>query len=176
MKNQSYIFYGPIIGLVWCRPMVLLFSQRLVCFISVCYIHTASFITVLSYDVRKKSNILWPDVRICLLALYTTSLSSSCRRIWRCWTCQVYSVECVSKIKSILSIIFVQYMGLRVFSLSSFLMMIARIGVLYLIITIIKSEVWPICHCLGFDRETMICTVCLSIFVWCYPCSVTLLC
>ena len=42
-------------------------------------------------------------------------------------------------------------------------MMVVRIQVLYLII-IIKSEVWPICHCLGFGHETMACAVCLSIF------------
>ena len=27
-----------------------------------------------------------------------------------------------------------------------------------------KSEVWPICHCLGLDNETMVCAVCVSIF------------
>ena len=59
-------------------------------------------------------------------------------------------------------------MGLCVFSLLIYLMMIVRLRVLYLII-FIQSEVWPspICHCLG--HETMVCTVCLSIFLqmWC---------
>ena len=36
----------------------------------------------------------------------------------------------------------------------------------YLII-IIKSKVWPICHCLGLDNETMVCAVCLSICLSC---------
>ena len=49
---------------------------------------------------------------------------------------------------------FMQYMGLCVISLPISLMMIVRICVLYLI-TIIKSEVWPICHCLGLGHETM---------------------
>ena len=53
-------------------------------------------------------------------------------------------------------------MGLCVFSLPISLMMIVRIPVLDLFISI-KTGVWPICHCLG--HETMICAVCLSIFL-----------
>ena len=34
--------------------------------------------------------------------------------------------------------------------------MIVRVHVRYLITTI-KSEVWPICHCLGLGHETMLC-------------------
>ena len=34
------------------------------------------------------------------------------------------------------------------------------------LIIIIKSEVWTTTHCLGFGRVTMVCTVCLSIFLW----------
>ena len=33
------------------------------------------------------------------------------------------------------------------------------------LIIIIKSEVWPIRHCLGLGHETMVCAVCLSIFL-----------
>ena len=39
-----------------------------------------------------------------------------------------------------------------------------RIRVLYQII-IIKSEVWPTCHCLGTSHETMASAICLSIFL-----------
>ena len=46
--------------------------------------------------------------------------------------------------------------------------MIERIYILCLII-IIKSEVWTISHCLGLGHETMVCAVCLSIFLWCSP-------
>ena len=52
---------------------------------------------------------LWPDGRICLFALYITSLSSLCIRIWRCWTYEIlvsYTLSSVSMIKSIFSIIF----------------------------------------------------------------------
>ena len=34
------------------------------------------------------------------------------------------------------------------------------------LIIIIKSEVWTITHCLGLGHETMVCAVCLSIFLW----------
>ena len=57
-------------------------------------------------------------------------------------------------------------MGLCVFSLLISLVMIERIYILCLII-IIQSEVWTIIHCLVFGHETMVCTVCLSIFLWC---------
>ena len=36
--------------------------------------------------------------------------------------------------------------------------------VLHLII-IIKSEIWPITHCLGFSHKTMVCAVCISLFL-----------
>ena len=36
---------------------------------------------------------------------------------------------------------------------------------LYLII-IIKPEVWIINHCLGLGHETMVCAVCLTMFLW----------
>ena len=75
-----------------------------------------------------------------------------------------FCLDCVSEIRSILSIIFMQYMGLCVFSLPISLMMIVRIPVFDLII-IIKSGVWPICHCLGSVHETIVCAVCLSIFL-----------
>ena len=45
--------------------------------------------------------------------------------------------------------------------------MIERIYILCLII-IIKSEVWTITHCLGLGHETMVCAVCVSIFLSIY--------
>ena len=44
--------------------------------------------------------------RIRLFALYITSLSLSCRRIWRYWISKILSIECVSKIEAIPSVIF----------------------------------------------------------------------
>ena len=53
-----------------------------------------------------------------------------------------------------------QYMEPCVFSVHIFLMMIVRIRVLYLI-TNIKSEMWPICHCIGLGHEAMVCALCI---------------
>ena len=52
-----------------------------------------------------------------------------------------------------------------VFSVYSFPLWWLRKYRLCLII-IIKSEVWTIIHCLGLGHETMLCAVCLSIFLW----------
>ena len=61
--------------------------------------------------------------------------------------------------------------GLFAFSLPISLMMIVRICVLYLLI-IIKLEVWPICHCLRLGHETMVCALCIFIFLWKhFPCD-----
>ena len=70
------------------------------------------------------------------------------------------------KLSQLSQLYFMQYMGLCVFSLPISLTMIVRVPVLDLII--IKSEVWPICHCLGLGHETMICAVYLSIFLFLY--------
>ena len=87
--------------------------------------------------------------------------------IWRHWTYKMpvrYSLPSVwVSIFSQLSI--KQHMGLCVFSLPIPFVMIERIYILCLII-IIKSEVWNITHCLGLGHETMVCAVCLSIFLW----------
>ena len=101
-------------------------------------------------------------------AHYVTSSSSSsslCRCIWRYWTYKMFVsyillIVCL-RLSQFSQLSFIQYMGLCVFSLPIYLMMIVRIYVLYLII-VIKSEVWPICHCLGLGHETK---VCLSIFL-----------
>ena len=37
-------------------------------------------------------------------------------------------------------------------------------NILFCLIIIIKSEVWTIIHCLGLGHETMVCAVCL--FIW----------
>ena len=63
-----------------------------------------------------------------------------------------------------------QYVGLCVFSLPISLVMIERIYILCLII-IIKSEVWIITHCLGLGHETMVCAVCLFVFLLIEGCS-----
>ena len=59
----------------------------------------------------------------------------------------------------------IQYVGLYVFSLHIYLVMIEIIYILCLII-IIKSEVWTITHCLGLGHETMVFTV--YVFLYSY--------
>ena len=89
--------------------------------------------------------------------------------IWRHWTYEMpvrYNLSSVWVRLSIFSQVFIiQYVGLCVFSLPISYVMIERIYILCLII-IIKSEVWTITHCLGLGHETMVCAVCLSIFLF----------
>ena len=72
---------------------------------------------------------------------------------------------CVLSSNQLSQLSFVPCMVLGVFRLPTNLMMIARICVFYLTL-IIKSEVWPVCHRLGVGYETMVCAVCISIFLW----------
>ena len=62
---------------------------------------------------------------------------------------------------------FIKYVGLCGFSLPISLIMIDRMYILCVII-IIKSKVWTITvyYCLGLGHETMVCAVCLSIFLY----------
>ena len=62
---------------------------------------------------------------------------------------------------SLLSII--QYVGLCVFP---FPLRWSREYIYFCLTIIIISEVWTITHCLGLGHETMVCAVCLSIFLW----------
>ena len=88
--------------------------------------------------------------------------------IWGHWTYKMlvrYNLSSVWVRLSIFSqISTIQYVGLCVFNLPMSFALIERIYILCLII-IIKSEVWTITHCLGLGHETMICAVCLSIFL-----------
>ena len=120
------------------------------------------------YDECKYSDTFWLADRTRLFVQYAISLSSLCKLIWRHWTYKMpvryilSSVWVRLSIFSLLSII--QYVGLYVFSLPISLVMIERIYILRLIINI-KSEVWTITYCLGLGHETMVCDVCLSIFL-----------
>ena len=61
-----------------------------------------------------------------------------------------------------------------VFSLPIPLVMIERIYIYILcLIIIIKSEVWTIAHCLGLGHESVVCAVCLSLFLCYIPCTHT---
>ena len=121
------------------------------------------------YDECKYSDTLWLVDHTRLFVQYTISLSSLSKLIWRHWTYEMpvrYILSSVWVRLSILSqLSIVQYVGLCVFRLPISLVMIEIIYILCLII-IIKSEVWTITHCFGFGHQTMVCAVCLSIFLW----------
>ena len=108
-----------------------------------------------------------------MISLYITpSYYHHCANfIWRHWTYKMpvrYNLSNVWVRLSIFSqLSIIQYVGLCVFSLPISFLMIGRIYIFCLII-IIKSEVWTITHCLGLGHETMLCAVCLSIFLFVY--------
>ena len=88
------------------------------------------FVFSLLMFISKRSDTLWPAGRVRLFAVYTISLSSLCRLIWRHWTNKMlvrYMLPSVSlRLRLFLQLSFVQYMGLRVFSLPNSQVMIVR--------------------------------------------------
>ena len=85
---------------------------------------------------------------------------------WRCWGWLLQLIwwyflsNVCLRLSQVSQFSFMQYiMELCVFILPFYLVMIVRIRVLYLII--IKSEVWPTCHCIGLGHETMVYAICL---------------
>ena len=78
----------------------------------------------------------------------------------------IYFVECVSKIEHILSVIHYTIYGTVSFQFTHFPWELWWLREYTLcLITIIKLEVWTIIHCLRLGHETMVCPVCLSIFL-----------
>ena len=74
-------------------------------------------------------------------------------------------VECASKIKHIVSVIHYTTCGPVCFQFThSSCDEWENIYILCLII-MVKSGVWTITHCLGLDHETMVSTVCFSIYL-----------
>ena len=105
----------------------------------------------------------WLADRIRLFVQYSISLSSLCKLIWVYWTYKMPVRYILSSVWVRLSIFsqlsIIQCVGLCVFSLPIYLVMIKRIYILCLVI-IIKSEVWTFTHCLG--PETSVCVVFLN--------------
>ena len=84
--------------------------------------------------------------------------------------CQVHSFLSVClELSQLSQLFFMQYVGLCVFSFRFF--SYNDCGHTTTIITIIKSEVWPICHCLGLGNETTVCIVCLLLLVGFFHCN-----
>ena len=74
------------------------------------------------YDMHKWSGALWPDGRIHLFAHYHRSLSSLCRLIWRHLAYAILS-NAFRRLSQFSQWYFMQYIGLCVLSLPSFLAM-----------------------------------------------------
>ena len=73
--------------------------------------------------------------------------------------------QCVSKFEHILLVIHYSICGAVCLQFAQF----PRDGwenILFCLIIIIKSEVWTFIHALGLGHETMVCAVCLFIFLW----------
>ena len=160
------ILWSTMIVAVCLRCML----HHILCLISYTFRENREFVFIIIVQFMMSANI-WIrfGLQIVLVCLYSTPSHYH--------PCAYFSegvelIECLSdifwrvwvrlSIFSPLSII--QYVGLCVFSLPIPLVMIERIYILCLII-IIKSEVWTITHCLGLGHETMVCAVCLSIFL-----------
>ena len=127
------------------------------------------FISIVQFMMSANSRIRF-GLQIVFVCLYITpSHYHHCESfIWRHWTYKMpvrYNLSSMWVRLSIFSqLSIIQYVGLCVFSLPIFFVMIERIYILCLII-IIKSEVWTITHCLGLGHETMVSAVCLSTFL-----------
>ena len=127
------------------------------------------FISVVQFMMSANSRTRF-GLQIVFVCFYITpSHYHHCANfIWRHWTYKMpvrynlLSVWVRLSISSQFSII--QYVGLCVFSLPISFVMIERIYIFCLII-IIKSEIWTNTHCLGLGYETIVCAVCLSIFL-----------
>ena len=133
------------------------------------YIHNSSYYHHQLFPLLSYVSVVVCLRCICLFERCTTPLASLYIHIWRFWTSTMLARYILSsvclRLSQIPQLSFMQYMGLCVFSRPIYLMLIVRIHVLYLVI-IIKSEVWPNCQCAGLGHETMVCAVCLSLFLF----------
>ena len=123
------------------------------------FISIVQFMMSANNRIRFVLNIVF----VCLYIIIIVQIYLKTSNLWN--ACQIYFAECVSKIKHILSVIQYTTHGTVCFQFTHFLVIIERIYILCVII-IIKLEVWTITHCLGSGHETMVCAVCLFVFLW----------
>ena len=153
----------PLLPFVWFCYFFLIFHLSCLCI----YSPDFSYLVLFMYFVYVLGCIILSCV---ILPIYTVQMVNEWlhENKWlhqyfvRNWNV-IYDAECVSKIKTILSIIFIFTIWGCVSSAYPILWW-SRECVLYLII-IIKPEVWIINHCLGLGHETMVCAVCLTMFL-----------
>ena len=135
-------------------------KRFLFCILGPCFHYWCSV-----YGICKWSDTLWPVGRVRLFVDYTISLSSLCRLIWKHWTTKMlvrYMMPSVClRLRQFSQLSLYSLYGAVCLQLTQW----SRECVLCLII-IIKPEVWIINHCLGLGHETMVCAVCLTMFLW----------
>ena len=128
-------------------------------------------ISIMQFMVSANSRIRF-GLRIEFVRLYINpSHYHHCANfIWRHWTYKMpvrYNLSSMWVRLSIFSqLSIMQYVGLCVFSFTYFLCDDCENICILCLIIIIISEVWTTTHCLGLGQETMLCAVCLSIFLW----------
>ena len=125
------------------------------------------------YDECKYSDMFWLADRTRLFVQCTILLSSLCKLIWRHWTYKmpvryilssvwvrlsIFSPLCIIQIKYVIC------MWGCMFSVYPFLLWWLKEYIYFVFLSSPKSEIWTITHCLGLGHETMVSTVCLSIF------------
>ena len=127
------------------------------------------FISIVLFMMSANNGIRF-GLQIVFICLYITpSHYHHCANfIWRHWIYKMpvrYNLSSVwVRLSNFSHLSIIRYVGLCVFTLPISFVMIERIYILYLII-VIKSEVWTITHRLGLGHETMVCGVCLSLFL-----------
>ena len=125
------------------------------------------FIIIVQFMMSANIRIRF-GLQIVLVRLYSTPSHYHHWSNWMHWTYKMPVRYILSSVWVILStfcpLSIIQYVGLYVFSLRIYLVIIERIYIVCLII-IIKSAVWTITHCLGLGHATMVSAACLSIFL-----------
>ena len=106
----------------------------------------------------------WSYTVICTLPYIIIVIMQTYLKVIELLKCLSYIFSSVCLRVGLFSQLYPCNIWVCVYSACPYLMMVLRIPALDRIM-IIKSEVWPICHCLGLDNVTMACAVCLSIFL-----------
>ena len=126
------------------------------------------FIITVQYMMSANSWICYGLQIVCVCLYITPSHYHHCANLsvdinlWNLF--QIYFVEYVSKIEHLLLVIHYSIYWVVCFQFTQF-PHDGRDNILLCLIIIIKSEVWTFIHCLGLGHETMVCAVCLFIFL-----------
>ena len=131
-------------------PIVIIFFPGLcawdVCYIIFCHLlhirsgktgRLFSLLYCAAYDECIYSDTFWLADRTRFFVQYTISLSSLCKLIWRHWTYKM-PVRCILssvwvRLSTFSPLSIIQYVGLRVFSLPIYLVMIERIYIYFVL-------------------------------------------